>query len=72
MKQTKESLLLSGQTLYLREHTEQLKIQNIQQQNHDIMILVISIVIFIMIVGLFFYIHYNNVWGNTIRILGGC
>lgn len=66
-----ESLIESGTILYLREHTEQLKMQNSLEQRRQNIIMIVFGAFFLLITGLLFYIHYFNVLNNVVaRCMG--
>jgi len=64
-----KNLIESGTILYLREHTEQLKIQNSLEKRRQTISIVIFGASFLLIVGLLLYIHYFNVLNN---VVAGC
>ena len=45
---------------------------NISLKQNTKAIYIIGMLFFGLIIFLLLYIHYYNVWGNTIRTIGGC
>ena len=60
-----DELKESGTILYLREHTKATNKLNIT-------LCVLGYSILAIILWLIWYIIHNNVYGNTLRIIGGC
>ena len=61
-----ENLIESGTILYLREHTEQLKIQNNLEKRRQNINMIVFGAFFLLIVSLLIYIHYFNVLNNVV------